>query len=687
MKKSVKKHIKIIIIIFAIFGIPSLISFNLEKRIQIFINPGLDKYLLPNNSINASLEFQQRQQTYLDTSNSSNGLNAQATRAYLGLTIYEPVIQETLEKVNSREDTSDFDMNTLLRIMYFNNITGVLSVSLESQIKDAILNFKYWFTEPNEDNMRMWTENHMILFHTAELLAGQLYDNETFPNSGMNGTDHINHALPLVNRWIDWKARFGFSEWHSNIYFNYDIIALLNLVEFAQDNDTATKAAMLVDLIGFDFANNFYKGRYATTHGRTEDNRQMGTSIYDLPRENPGETAWVMLGIGNHDPAVTNNGASVFLATSEKYAPPPILEDIAANATLHNEHKERSSIDIEDGPSCGIGYTSEDDLMFWWQMSVRAASPIMEPSLALAEEYDLDLDLIYNDELLVDLLKFGATIYGTSLNGVCEKVKAVTQGVSLEAVNTYTYRTPHYQLSGAQDHQKGFAGLQEHIWQASLDDYAIVYTCSPGGISDQEFTGGWKPRTTLYKNVGIIQYDRLAQPLLLELVFIYLGLKSYNLAYFPRWAFDVVMKQGKWTFGARGDGYVALYSFEPTSWKSNHELRAFGKKNTWIVELGSIEEYGSFQNFTSSILSSKIKIIPKSVGFSVQYNSPLQGKIEVAWDGPMKVNGQEVDLGDYPRYDNNYCYQEFNTMKTIIQFENQTLELHFDNATRLYYET
>jgi len=688
MKKSTKKHIKIILIILIIFGIPSTISFNLEKKVQIFINPNLDRYLSPNNSFNATLEFQQRQQVYLDTSNNSNGLYAQSTRVYLGLAVYEPVIQEALDKVNSREDTSDFTMNALLRIIYFNNITGVLSVSLESEIKDAILNFKYWFTEPNEDDMIMWTENHMILFHTAELLAGQFYPNDIFLNSGMNGTEHVDHALPLVNRWISWRARFGFSEWHSNIYFSHDLMALLNLVEFAQDNDTATKAAMIIDLIGFDFANNYYKGRYATTHGRTEDNRQFGTSIYNLPsRESPSEAAWLMLGIGYHEPSDTSNGAAVFLATSEKYAPPPILEDIGVHAILYNEHKERSSINIKDGPTYGIGYTSEDDLMFWWPMSAPAAAPIIDSSLDLAEEYDIDLGLIFNDELLVDLLKFGATLYGTSLSGLCEKVKGVTQGVCLETVNTYTYRTPYYQLSGAQDHQKGLAGLQEHIWQASIDDYAVVYTNSPGGIGVQEFSGGWKPRATLYKNVGVIQYDRLSQPLLLEVVFVYLGLKPYTHAYFPRWAFDIVIKQGKWTFGARGDGYVALYSYEPITWKSKYEMRAFGNKNAYIVELGSIEDYGSFQNFTSSILSSKIKIVPKSVGFSVQYNSPLRGKIEVAWDGPMKVNDQEVDLGDYPRFDNNYCYQEFNTMKTIIRFENQTLELHFDNATRLYYGT
>ncbi|MFX0176526.1 MAG: hypothetical protein ACFE85_09880, partial [Candidatus Hodarchaeota archaeon] len=84
MKKSIKKHLKLISIILILFIIPLIVSFNFKNRVQIFINPNLDKYLLPNNSFNASLEFQQRQQVYLDTSNSSNGLNAQATRVYLG---------------------------------------------------------------------------------------------------------------------------------------------------------------------------------------------------------------------------------------------------------------------------------------------------------------------------------------------------------------------------------------------------------------------------------------------------------------------------------------------------------------------------------------------------------------------------------------------------------------------------
>ena len=105
-------------------------------------------------------------------------------------------------------------------------------------------------------------------------IATTLYPTETF-YSGMTGTEHVEHALPRITKWMEWRARFGFSEWHSDIYFEEDLAPLLCLVEFAQDNDTATKAAMLVDLLAFDFANHYFNGSYATTNGRTEDHKKV----------------------------------------------------------------------------------------------------------------------------------------------------------------------------------------------------------------------------------------------------------------------------------------------------------------------------------------------------------------------------------------------------------------------------
>jgi len=99
-----------------------------------------------------------------------------------------------------------------------------------------------------------------------------------------------------------------------------------------------------------------------------------------------------------------------------------------------------------------------------------------------------------------------------------------------------------------------------------------------------------------------------------------------------------------------------------------------------------VDDYGTFTNFTSSVLAARINVKHLPVGYGIEYVSPTQGLVTVAWDGPMKVKGAPVDLGSYARFDNDFCYQEFNTLKTIIQYGTMTLELDFENATRTYTE-
>lgn len=681
-----KRHLKCMIVLLLLFIVPFLTLFTAEiDSLHIYKNPFLYGKHYSANQFNSTSEYTERVAIFINSSKVSNGLYAQATRVYLNMTVNNETVNDKIDKINRREDTSDFAMNGLLRMMYLDKDKNNITVNLKNRIKEAILNFKYWFTEPNDDDMIFWTENHMILFHTAELLAGQLYPNENFPNSNMNGTDHINHAIPLINQWLNWKGQLGFAEWHSNIYYRLELTALLNLVDYAEDNDIATKAAMLVDLIAFDFACNYYQGIYATAHGRTEDHKQLGTSRLDPPnRESTSEAAWLLLNIGYHRENDGDNSAAVFLATSEKYNPPPILENIATASKNAIEHKSRNNIGLYEGSGYGIGYSNLNDLMFWWGMSAPAASPIIEKSFDTIDQYDLQDELVFNDPDFDDLFEIAALIQGVSLSEVADLVKDVTQGVCLEAVNTYTYRTPYYQLSGAQDHQKGMNGLQEHIWQASLDDNATIYTSSPGGVSPQEFTGGWKPRATLYKDVGIIQYDRKMQQLILELVFLYLGDKPYTHAYFPRWAFEEIRWNDHWTFGLRNNAYVALYSYEPTIWENDYELRANGKKNVWIVELGSQAEDGSFDAFVNNILAAPLEIQHLPIGFNVRYTSPSQGLIEVGWNAPMYVQSQKVDIGPYPRFNNSYCNQQFGTNITLIEFGDESLELDFNLGNRTY---
>ena len=643
------------------------------------------------DTFNATDGYKERQSIYLNDSKNSNHVYAQVSRVYLGLNVTEASIESSLYKIYNLKDTLDFTLNNLIRLIYIDINRSILSPIIRNKIIDAFGKTKYWYTEPIRDDMIYYTENHQILFHTAELLIGQLFPNDTFIISNMTGLEHVNHAIPLIKRWLDWRAQFGFAEWHSNTYYTEDIAALVNLIDFSEDPEIVYKAAMVLDIIAFDFANNYYKGRYATTHGRCYDRTKVGISLISpASRDSTSESAWIMLGIGDHNPFDNSNLAAVALATSEYYAPPPILEDIANNATLYNEHKERNSIGMDDGHLYNISYT-EDDLMFWLGMSAVLPPQTIKEVFNLVEKYNINSNNMYGPKLISDFFRISAFLHGISLSEYSEKMGLITQGICLETSNTYTYRTPFYQLSGSQDHQKGMNSYQEHIWQASLDDNAFVYTNSPGGLTkdfEQDYVGGWNPRATLYKNIGIIQYDRATLPLEGELLLYFLnlftGYKFYQHAYFPQWAFDDVEERGKWIFGAKSGGYIALYSYYNTKWASDYELRVDGFKNLWIVELGSVDEYGSFTQFISDIQQSQIKVIPQALGFNVLYTSPSQGIVSVSWDGPMTANGSEVDLGPYARFDNDYCYQDFNTKTTFIQLGNQSLTLNFNNASRSY---
>ena len=634
---------------------------------------------------NATVGYRTRQDIYLDDSECNDGFYAQSSRIYLNMSVNDDSIVDSLEPIYNYEDCMDFRMNSLIRMLYLDINKSILSTPTRDKICDALGEAKYWHDESSSDSAIFTTENHQILYHTSELLVGQLFPSDIFTNSDMTGDEKVLHATPYVKQWLNWRGQFGFSEWHSNTYYVEDIAALVNLVDFALDEEIARKAAMVLDLMAFGFAINYYKNRYATSMGRTYDSSHVGTNTLD----SVSEAVWIMLGIGKHYACDGNNMAAVALATSDYYAPPPIFELIAQNATLNCESKERHNLYLSEGDEYGVDY--EDDLMYWLGLQAHLAPQTIEPTFEHTVDNNRDPMTLFGPQILMDFIKFMAFMKGLSLSEYSQTIKGITQGVVLGAANIYTYRTPNYQLSGVQDHMKGLNGAQEMIWQATLDDDAYVFTNSPGGYThglDQLFMGGWKPRATLHKNIGVIQYDREVMPFEAELIIFFMnlftGFKFYNHAYFPRSAFDEVYLTDKWSMGAKDNGYVALYTYEPSKWVSDYELQTQGSKNLYVVELGDKNTYGTFENFQDAILDITMSVTPLSLGYDISYTSPSQGDVTVGWNEPMYVDGNKVDLGDYKRFDNQYCQQDFYTDRTIIEHEGCYLELNFGNSSRYY---
>ena len=631
-----------------------------------------------SNPVEPSQAFLDRQAQYLDycveagAPGMRGGKNGQVCRAYVGADTYdEAVLYASLDKINARHDTADFDFNTIIRILCIDRRNPCLPEALRTAMEETTIGFKYWLQEPGPDNMCWWSENHQVLFHSAELLAGQLFPDEVFTNSGMTGTEHVVHARPLLERWLHFRGTFGFSEWHSNVYFNEDIPPLVNLVDFAEDEDVRTRAAMVLDLLAFDMACNYHKGFFATTHGRTYPDKLL-EGLNDSTRE----AAWLMLGLSATDDIEdlsSGNFSATFLATSDRYFTPALLEDVAADGRDGLEHRQRDSIDFEEGPDHGIGYDDHEDVMFWWGMTGYVAPQTITGSFDLIDTYNLWEGFTWSD------LKFLKPFVGSPfLVTVAETYEEMARGVALEAVNTYTYRTPHYQLSGAQDFKPGSWTAQVHIWQATIDGEAYVFTTYPGGIEGDymggEWTGGFVPRATMHRNVGVFQYRRPRLPIVDEILFV-----DYSHACFPRNAFDEVIETGNWVAGRKGDAYVALYSQHPTEWSAENdfELIACAKENVWIIELGDAGESGTFAGFVAGI-----EAAPVSIAEIVSYGSPSLGQVEVGWEGPMIVGGEAVDLGPYDRWDNVYSSQAFGSHVTTIELDGLGLELDFEGPGR-----
>src|SRR5262249_51883602 len=118
---------------------------------------------------------------------------------------------------------------------------------------------------------------------------GEMYRGLEFSRSDFVGTsnprkgsDHIKEGMARVERWLDLRLKFGFSEWNAPGYYNEDFPALFNLVDFADPNDASgkaadertalgriqTKAAMVLDVMIFDCARFTCRGSFGVTAGR-----------------------------------------------------------------------------------------------------------------------------------------------------------------------------------------------------------------------------------------------------------------------------------------------------------------------------------------------------------------------------------------------------------------------------------
>ena len=602
--------------------------------------------------------------------------------------------ESSFDKIRDYQDTADFDLLYLmnLRLGYPDQIQGDVSRAIDESIRG----FKYWYTDstPEDviDNRWYWSENHRIIFHTLELLAGELFPDAEFDvpdgdGNTMTGEDHAERGREFILEWIDEKATYGFTEWHSDVYYQKDLTPLLTLVEYSQDSEVVERATTLLDILLFDMAMHQVHANLGVTHGRSyaKDKLRAGT-------QDTFGTLQVLFGLSDEPPRSGDAGAVLF-SRAQRYMVPAVLWEVAHHDESF-EDIEHMGVEIdphqpvEEDPERrdGLSYTDPDMVAFWWDRNALTPWQTVPLTMDTADEYDLwDTELFSQFSAVQD-------VTGGDREQAVEIASAFASLINiglLTAVDTRTWRDNGVMLSSAIDYRPGEFGHQYHAWQATLGERAIAFTTSPGNAPLEN--EAW-PDADLYWNGGVQPQSHQVGPAAIQIyrpsyaspgeglleAFGYLPLTH---AYVPTEVFDEVVQvpaggldpdsgstttdaggttgtpevtvpaapeaNGAWLFARKGDRYLGLWSNRPTEWVDHNSdgtptggltepfdlVARGGADNVWVVEVGSLGEgegrYDDFESFQESLLAATPLVTQAAPG-----PDGLPGAFSVLYNSP-----------------------------------------------------
>lgn len=576
--------------------------------------------------------------------------------------------------VDGRYDCADFRLQSMMRILYEHS--DKVKPEVLERMKATILGFKYWMDQPGEDSMCVWSENHQILFASAEYLAGQYYPDETFTNDGKTGAEHMEMAKNRILHWLEQRWLYGFTEWYSSVYYVEDITPLSNLIEFAGDEEISEKSKIIMDLLLYDVATQSYKGTFISTSGRAyERNRKSGVAgnsmkaviqqVWGFPVDPEGR-----------------KGMDLCFIYMDNYEVPEVIELIGRDpgtAVI----KASNGLDLDELKERNLIGQNDNQIMMQWAMEAFTNHQVIANSIEYIDRHDM-----FSNEFLHDFKMININLLKKArlLPLVSKILKPVTNGVAIQRADTYTYRTPDYMMATAQAHHPGEYGDQQSPWVATFSDEVSIFNSHPAkGLSDRGALSGspgyWvgngrMPHSVQDENINISIY-RIPD----KKGFMEKSLVDYTHAYFPSSLLDETVIEGRYAFGRLDTRYLAFIGTNELEYLegTDDDLIQQGSDTYWVFEIGTENTDGSFEDFKKRIRGNDVYMEEDLL----TYESGGR-KLEVEFGGDFKIDGAVVDTG-YERHDSPYADNERERSTMSFKFGGKELYLDFYNVVRKTY--
>ncbi|WP_157831495.1 hypothetical protein [Confluentibacter flavum] len=573
----------------------------------------------------------------------------------------------TLEYIESEYDCADFRLVNLIRIIY--EFENKIPPAYKKKTEDILFNFRYWLDEPGENSMCYWSENHQILFASAEYLIGKKYANTIFPNSGLTGREHKEKAKVRILDWLMMRWNYGFTEFYSEVYYKEDIAALINLIDFAEDKEITEKSKMILDLLFYDVATQSYKNMFVSVSGRAYEGNRKG------PRSLRGLTEYYW-GNGKEIGA----GMMYGLMLTDKYELPPVIKEIALDSS-NVVIKQSNGLDISELQVEGYYEKDTRSLMMQWGMEAFVNPSVVRNSLS-----HIRSNRMFSNDFLSEfkVLDFSILRFLHLEPFVVKLINPQYNGTAIQKGNTYTYKTKDYSLYTVQNYQVGDYADQHHISGMNIGNHFAIYHCHPAVEKDVKIHSpnywvgyGHLPHSVQEKNVNLSIYNIPSKKGMMEK-----ELLNYTHAYFPEEKFDTILLAGNYVFGKKGEAYCALIGTNGFKYRegTKDDIIQKGRITFWITEAGSKTQDGSFEDFVNRIRNNKIQFEENNLELYYYSNG---NKYELKYNSNFNVNGKNINT-NYHHFDSPYVKSERKAETLKINMNGKSLFLDFENLVREY---
>jgi hypothetical protein len=580
-------------------------------------------------------------------------------RAIAKLAIGDPIdpsgFNLVLEYLATRQDLVDFIMSAVIRLLYLYGNDPRIPADLKQRLEEAVLDFRPWLypeDSPVKTVAYYWTENHEALYSSIEYLAGQRYPNKLFRWTGKPGSWHMEHGRKNLLVWLGLRARYGMSEWLAPGYYSEDMIALMNVADFARDPVMANAAKGLTEILLLDLALHTFDGGLRASSGRT-----YLRMLKDARTADTGAVVSLAFGIDSpvRQPLA---GSAIALATSPSYRVPEAIVRIAHARPPEVVVHEKSGFSPEEALALGFRPDDLNDIMTFWTIEAYRYPGIFRSSAAAFRRWKVGRSTPDSEGAQQEELPRA----GGDSARMPDNTPTALFGADIE-----TYRTPDYQVSTAQDYRKGKPGYQQQIFLASLGGTASVWTSHPGADTEQGRPSSWvgngyMPRAAQFKNLVLVLYRIPPE-----------DPRPFSHVYFPASEFDEVREQAGWAFGRKGNGYIAITARPEMILTTRAQYAGFerisnARESAWICRLGRKAQDGSFGEFVERLAKASIE----SSANRISYAEPSGLKATFGWDDDLVVNGQRIPLHGYPRYDTPFIKTARGTQLYRIAYDNLT---------------